>query len=73
MDQNAKIYITGHKGMVGSAIHRCLCSKGYTRIIGSSHAELDLIRRMHEAKQESNWPTRIFYPEMREFDTGNGN
>jgi GDP-L-fucose synthase len=45
MDHNAKIYIAGHKGMVGSAIHRCLYSKGYTRIVGRSHAEMDLIRQ----------------------------
>lgn len=45
MDKNAKIYIAGHTGMVGSAIQRCLASKGYTRIIGKSHAELDLIRQ----------------------------
>ncbi len=42
MDKNAKIYIAGHKGMVGSAIWRTLFAKGYTNLIGSSSSELDL-------------------------------
>lgn len=42
MDLNAKIYIAGHNGMVGSAIHRRLASLGYKTIIGRSSAELDL-------------------------------
>jgi len=45
MDLNSKIYIAGHLGMVGSAIHRCLESRGYTNLTGRSHAELDLIRQ----------------------------
>ena len=45
MNFNSKIYIAGHRGMVGSAIHRCLVAKGYTNIIGKTHAELDLIRQ----------------------------
>ena len=45
MNPSSKIYIAGHKGMVGSAIHRCLTVKGYTNIIGKTHAELDLIRQ----------------------------
>ncbi|WP_269226001.1 GDP-L-fucose synthase family protein [Flavobacterium eburneipallidum] len=42
MDKKAKIYIAGHKGMVGSAIWRTLFAKGYTNLIGSSSSELDL-------------------------------
>ncbi|MEO8254774.1 MAG: GDP-L-fucose synthase [Flavobacterium sp.] len=42
MDLNTKIYIAGHKGMVGSAIWRNLTAKGYTNLIGSSSKELDL-------------------------------
>ncbi|TRX40110.1 GDP-L-fucose synthase family protein [Flavobacterium restrictum] len=42
MNTNTKIYIAGHKGMVGSAIWRTLVSKGYTNLIGSSSADLDL-------------------------------
>ena len=42
MDKNAKIYVAGHRGLVGSAIVRNLKSKGYENIIGRTHAELDL-------------------------------
>lgn len=41
-DKNKKIYIAGHRGLVGSAIKRELERKGYTNIIGKTHAELDL-------------------------------
>lgn len=43
MDKNAKIYVAGHRGMVGSAIVRRLQSAGYTRIVTRTHAELDLL------------------------------
>ena len=39
---NKKIYIAGHRGMVGSAIWRALESKGYSNLIGKTSAELDL-------------------------------
>jgi len=42
IDKNTKIYIAGHRGMVGSAIWRTLTAKGYTNLIGASSAELDL-------------------------------
>lgn len=42
MKNNSKIYIAGHKGMVGSAIWRALVAKGYSNLIGVSSAELDL-------------------------------
>lgn len=42
MDKNSKIYVAGHRGLVGSAIWRNLQSKGYTNLIGKSHVELDL-------------------------------
>ncbi|MFC3353435.1 GDP-L-fucose synthase family protein [Sphingobacterium zeae] len=42
MEKNTKIYIAGHRGMVGAAIWRTLASKGYTNLIGKSSAELDL-------------------------------
>lgn len=42
MDKATKIYIAGHKGMVGSAIWRALSTKGYTNLIGASSATLDL-------------------------------
>ena len=39
---NQKIYVAGHKGMVGSAIVRALKEKGYQNIVTRTHAELDL-------------------------------
>jgi GDP-L-fucose synthase len=42
MQKDSKIYVAGHKGLVGSAIVRNLESKGYTNIIGRTHQELDL-------------------------------
>ncbi len=42
MDKNAKIYIAGHRGLVGSALTRCLRAEGFTNLITRSHAELDL-------------------------------
>lgn len=42
MNINSKIYIAGHRGLVGSALVRCLQNKGYQNILGKSHAELDL-------------------------------
>ena len=40
--KNTKIYIAGHRGMVGSAVWRILKSKGYSNLIGKTSAELDL-------------------------------
>jgi GDP-L-fucose synthase len=42
LEKSAKIYIAGHRGMVGSAIHRKLVKEGYTNIITRTSAELDL-------------------------------
>ncbi len=42
MDKNAKIYVAGHRGMVGSAIVRRLTGLGYANVVTRSHAELDL-------------------------------
>ena len=42
MQKDAKIYIAGHRGMVGSAVWRALEKKGYTRLIGKTSASLDL-------------------------------
>ena len=40
--KDSKIYIAGHRGLVGSAIWNNLKSRGYTNLIGRTHAELDL-------------------------------
>ena len=45
MEKNAKIYVAGHRGMVGSAIARMLEKEGYTDIITKTHQELDLCRQ----------------------------
>jgi GDP-L-fucose synthase len=42
MDLNSRIYIAGHRGLVGSAIVRNLEARGYTNLIRRTHAELDL-------------------------------
>ncbi len=42
MNHESKIYIAGHRGMVGSAIARCLAGSGYANLSLRSHAELDL-------------------------------
>lgn len=45
MQKDSKIYVAGHRGMVGSAIVRALKAQGYTNIITRTHAELDLINQ----------------------------
>lgn len=45
MEKDAKIYVAGHKGMVGSAIIRELKRQGYTNIITRTHKERDLTRQ----------------------------
>lgn len=42
MDKKTKIYIAGHKGMVGAAIWRQLEKAGYTHLLGKTSKELDL-------------------------------
>lgn len=45
MELNSKIYVAGHRGMVGSAIVRELKRQGYNNIITRTHKELDLINQ----------------------------
>ncbi len=42
LEKNAKIYVAGHHGLVGSAIWNNLLQRGYTNLVGRSHKELDL-------------------------------
>ena len=56
MEKDAKIYVAGHRGLVGSAIWNNLLQKGYTNLIGKSHHELDLmdgvaVRAFFDAEQ----------------------
>lgn len=43
LDKDAKIFVAGHRGMVGSALVRCLEARGYTNILTRTRAELDLL------------------------------
>lgn len=45
MDKSVKIYVAGHRGMVGSAICRALKQQGYTNVVTRTHKELDLCRQ----------------------------
>ncbi len=61
MEKKAKIYIAGHRGMVGSAIHRKLQKEGFTNIITRVSSELDL-RNQNEVAQffEQEKPDYVF-------------
>jgi GDP-L-fucose synthase len=43
LNRDARIYVAGHRGLAGSAIWRELAREGFTRLIGRSHTELDLL------------------------------
>ena len=43
LNKDDKIYVAGHRGLVGSAIMANLKARGFTNVIGRSHAELDLL------------------------------
>ena len=43
MNKQTKIYVAGHRGLVGSAIWKNLTEKGYTNLVGQTHTELDLL------------------------------
>ena len=43
IDQNDSVFVAGHRGMVGSALLRCLRSRGYTRLLTRTRDELDLL------------------------------
>ncbi|MDI7205133.1 GDP-L-fucose synthase family protein [Leptospira santarosai] len=61
MEKDARIYIAGHKGLVGSAIERVLKKEGYENILGKTHLELDLTEqsRVNEFF-EVNRPEYVF-------------
>ena len=42
LNKESKIYVAGHHGLVGSAIWNNLIGRGYTNLVGRTHAELDL-------------------------------
>lgn len=45
LDREKKIYVAGHRGLVGSALVRCLEREGFSRIVTRTHGELDLTRQ----------------------------
>lgn len=59
MDKNDKIYIAGHRGLVGSALIRNLQAEGYRNLILRTHSELDLIDR--------NATSRFFEEELPDY------
>ena len=61
MEKNSKIYVAGHRGMVGSAIVRELQRQGYTNLVLRTHRELDLTRQTDvEAFFEQEKPEYVF-------------
>ena len=61
MNKNSRIYVAGHRGLVGSAIYRRLESEGYTNLVVKTSTELDLRRQADvEAFFEKERPVYIF-------------
>lgn len=61
MEKRAKIYVAGHRGLVGSAIWRNLESKGYANLVGRTHAQLDLTdQQAVEAFFKAEKPEYVF-------------
>ncbi|ALU87692.1 NAD-dependent epimerase/dehydratase protein [Herbaspirillum rubrisubalbicans M1] len=61
MNKDAKIFVAGHRGMVGSAIVRYLNERGYSNVVVRTHAELDLTRQEAvTAFMESEKPDYVF-------------
>jgi GDP-L-fucose synthase len=61
MERDARIYIAGHGGLVGSAIYRCLKAEDYINLITQTHDELDLERQTDvEAFFEAQRPEYVF-------------
>jgi GDP-L-fucose synthase len=61
MDKQAKIYVAGHRGLVGSAIMRQLNAQGYANVVTRTHAELDLTNQQAVANFfEAEKPEYVF-------------
>jgi GDP-L-fucose synthase len=66
MERDARIYIAGHGGLVGSAIYRCLKERGFANLITRTHDELDLERQTEvEAFFEAQRPEYVFLAAAR--------
>ena len=55
MNPSSRIYIAGHRGLVGSAMVRALKAKGYGNLILRTHAELDLTDRRAVEALPDRW------------------
>lgn len=61
MNKNAKIFVAGHRGLVGSAIHRLLKDQGYANLVVRTHAEVDLsVQSAVQAFFERERPEYVF-------------
>lgn len=66
MEKTAKIYVAGHRGLVGNALCKVLQQKGYTNLIYRTHAELDLTNQQAvEAFFEEERPEYVFLAAAR--------
>lgn len=66
MEKDSRIYVAGHRGMVGSAIVRELQRQGYTNIVTRTHSELDLTRQEQvESFFEQERPEYVFLAAAR--------
>ena len=59
LSKSAKIYIAGHKGMVGSSLWRLLISHGFTNLLGWSSSELDLTNREATLSKLTEFPPDV--------------
>jgi len=65
-DLSQKIYVAGHRGMVGSAIVRNLVAKGYTNVVFRTHAQLDLCNQAAvQAFFEQEKPEQVYLAAAR--------
>ena len=70
MEKDDKIYVAGHRGLVGSAIVRNLKKKGYTNIVGRTHSELDLKNQVAVRKFfEEEKPEYVFLAAIWKYKT----
>ena len=66
MNKNSRIYVAGHRGLVGSAFVRCLSERGYTNLLTRTHAELDLTNQADvENFFQSEKPEHVFLAAAR--------
>ena len=62
MDKNSKVYVTGHSGLVGTALISELKAQGYTNLLTASHANLDLLdQKATETFFSENRPEYVFH------------